>query len=80
MSKERAIHNIIWNRWWNVLYPWVIKMKEKEKNYRYWKEKSECRYRLAINSCSRCLFENLCLFEQNQERLCKDTHETEKIS
>ena len=55
-------------------------MKEKEKNYRYWKEKSECRHRLAINSCSRCLFENLCLFEQNQERLWRDIHGQDKIS
>lgn len=36
-----------------------------------------CRYMLAINSCNRCLFENLCLFESNQERW-KDIHEVEK--
>ena len=54
-------------------------MKEKEKNYRYWKE-WECRYRLAIKKCSHCLFENLCLFEQNQERLWSDIHGQDKIS
>lgn len=47
-------------------------MKEKEKNYRYWKE-WECRYWLAISKCSRCLFENLCLFEQNQEWIKKQS-------
>lgn len=51
---------------------------EKEKNYRYWKEKGECRQWLAIKTCSRCLFENLCLFQQNQERIWSDTHEAEK--
>ena len=47
-------------------------MKEKEKAYRYWKE-WECRYWLAIETCSRCLFENLCLFEQNQEWIKKQS-------
>ena len=54
-------------------------MKEKEKNYRYWKE-WECRYWLAIEKCSHCLFENLCLFEQNQETLCRDTHDADQTS
>lgn len=54
-------------------------MKEKEKNYRYWKEKWECRYWLAMESCARCLFENLCLFEQNQEKIW-DTAEAEQTS
>ena len=48
--------------------------------YRYWIENwKECRYNLAIKQCSRCLFENLCLFEQNKERW-KDTHEVKKTS
>ena len=51
-------------------------MKEKEKNYRYWKE-WECRYWLAIEKCSRCLFENLCLFEQNQEWIKKQSSSNE---
>lgn len=38
--------------------------------YRYWVDKWwSCRYNLAIQSCNRCLFENLCLFEKNQEGL-----------
>jgi len=36
--------------------------------YRYWIEPDECRYGLAIKSCRHCLFENLCLFEQNKNR------------
>ena len=49
--------------------------------YRYWIEGwKECRYWLAIEQCSRCLFENLCLFEQNQERVWNDTHEQKKTS
>lgn len=45
----------------------------KMEQYRYWIEGwKECRYNLAIEQCSRCLFENLCLFEQNQERIWKD--------
>lgn len=31
-----------------------------------------CRYNLAIKSCTDCLFQNLCLFEQNQERWKKN--------
>ena len=79
MSKERAIHNIIWDRWWNVLYSRTTKMKEKEKKwYEYWENKSECRYWLAsIESCRRCLFETLCRLEKDK---WSDTHETEKTS
>lgn len=48
--------------------------------YRYWVEWwKECRYWLAIEQCSRCLFENLCLFEQNKERW-DDTQKTDNIS
>lgn len=57
----------------------LVKEKENMNKYRYWIESwKECRYNLAIKSCAECLFQNLCLFEQNQERLWKDTHETEK--
>ena len=78
MSKERAIHNIIWNRWWNVLYSRTAKMKEKEKKrYEYWENKSECRYWLTVESCSRCLFETLCRLEKDK---WNDTHEVEMIS
>jgi hypothetical protein len=78
MSKERAIHNTILDRWWNVLYPWVIKMKEKEKNrYEYWENKSECRYWLVMESCWRCLFETLCRLEKDR---WNDTHEVELTS
>lgn len=50
-------------------------------NYRYWIENwKECRYNLAIKSCCECLFQNLCLFEQNQERIWKDTHGQGQIS
>lgn len=42
--------------------------------YRYHKEwEDKCRYELAVEKCSQCLFENLCLFEHNQE-LWKDIH------
>ena len=45
--------------------------------YRYHKEwEDKCRYELAVEKCSQCLFENLCLFEHNQE--WNDTHEVKK--
>lgn len=37
--------------------------------YRYGVDKwLSCRYNLAVKNCLDCLFQNLCLFEQNQER------------
>ena len=54
-----------------------IQMMER---YRYWVDKWwSCRYNLAIRSCSDCLFQNLCLFEYNQER-CSDIHKTDDIT
>lgn len=48
--------------------------------YRYGVDKWwSCRYNLAIDWCSRCLFENLCLFEHNQE-LWKAIVEANQIS
>jgi hypothetical protein len=48
-------------------------------DHRYWKD-NKCRYDLYIAKCSECLFENLCRFEHNQERIWKATHEAEKIT
>ena len=44
---------------------------EQYKNYEYWIDKEHCKYGLAIsvNSCRQCLFEALCQFEHNQERI-----------
>jgi hypothetical protein len=36
--------------------------------YRYGVD-DKCRYNLYLESCSRCLFENLCMFEKNQDAL-----------
>lgn len=48
--------------------------------YRYHKEwEDKCRYNLYLESCARCLFQNLCLFEYNQERLWNDIHDQRKI-
>lgn len=47
--------------------------------YRYWVD-NKCRYNLYLESCSRCLFENLCLYESNQERVWRDTHEVGKTT
>lgn len=48
--------------------------------YEYGKEKDKCRYGLYLNSCRQCLFENLCLYESNQERVWKDTRGQEQTS
>ena len=49
--------------------------------YRYSKEwEDKCRYDLYLKSCAECLFQNLCLFEQNQERIWNDTHGQGQIS
>lgn len=44
---------------------------EQYKNYEYWIDKEHCKYGLAIsvNSCRQCLFNALCQFEHNQERI-----------
>lgn len=47
--------------------------------YRYHKEwEDQCRYGLYLKSCAECLFQALCQFEQNQERICRDTATQEK--
>ena len=44
---------------------------EQYKNYEYWIDKEHCKYGLAIsvNSCRQCLFNALCCYEKNQERI-----------
>jgi len=39
------------------------------KNYEYWIDKEHCKHWLSVsvNSCRRCLFENLCHYEKMQE-------------
>jgi len=41
------------------------------KNYEYWIDKEHCKHWLSVsvNSCRRCLFENLCHYEKMQEKL-----------
>ena len=41
------------------------------KNYEYWIDKEHCKHWLSVsvNSCRRCLFNALCMFEHNQEML-----------
>ena len=48
-----------------------------EKNYEYWIDKEHCKYGLqvSVQSCRRCLFENLCAFEHRQEQL-KEKNQT----
>ena len=43
---------------------------EQYKNYEYWID-NKCKYWLAISvsSCRKCLFEALCCYEKNQERI-----------
>lgn len=50
--------------------------------FRYTKEwEDQCRQKIwRKESCARCLFEALCLFQYNQERLWKDIHDQEKIT
>jgi len=45
--------------------------------FRYTKEwEDKCRQNIWWKkSCCRCLFEALCLFQQNQEKIWKVTHE-----
>lgn len=50
--------------------------------FRYTKEwEDRCRQSIGWKeNCVKCLFENLCLFQQNQERIWKDVRGVEKIS
>jgi len=51
---------------------------ENYKNYEYWIE-NKCKYWLAISvsSCRRCLFEALCCYEKNQERINKEKEKSD---
>ena len=41
----------------------------------------KCRQNIGWKkSCASCLFETLCLFEKNQERMAKDYKKSDKIS
>lgn len=50
--------------------------------FRYTKEgEDKCRQSIGWKeNCVKCLFENLCLFQQNQERIWKDIRGVKKIS
>lgn len=77
MSKERTIHNIIWDRWWNVLYSRTTKMEETQRENTEANKKRICRYGLEIESCRQCLFEALCHYQDNK---WDDTAEVDQIS
>lgn len=47
-------------------------MKEKEKTKNEWYEYKHlrvCKHNIQRESCRKCLFENLCWFEERQEKL-----------
>lgn len=50
--------------------------------FRYTKEwEDKCRQWIGWKeNCRKCSFEMLCLFQQNQERICKDTRGQKKTS
>ena len=69
MSEKRALHNIVWMWWWNVLHTRIAQMKEKEENEYEYKHLRICEKWLQIESCRKCLFEALCHYEKMQENL-----------
>ena len=75
LTKTMGINNC-----WECIFNCLTDNKKEMEKYRYWKE-WECRYWLAsIESCRQCLFETLCQFEHNQERLWKATHDPDNNS
>jgi len=49
--------------------------------FRYWVEWDKCRQGIGWKeTCWKCSFELLCLFQQNQERIWSDIHEAKKTS
>ena len=78
MSKERVIHDIIWDRWWDVLYRWIAQMKEKEetKDWYEYKHLRICRHWIQRESCRKCLFEVLCHLEEQQWKAIHDPEKT----
>lgn len=62
MSEKRALHNLVWMWWWNVLHTRIAQMKEKEE-YEY-EDLRICEKWLQIESCRKCLFEVLCHYEK----------------
>ena len=54
-------------------------MREKFRYTKEWEDK--CRQGIGWKkNCYDCSYEMLCLFQQNQEKRCLDTHETKRTS
>lgn len=51
-------------------------MKEKEKNGYEYKHLRICKHGIQRESCCKCLFENLCWFEERQERILASYNKT----